>query len=242
MVTITGNLMRWGAQFLVTEKFPNYKIKPIHKKPSDEAIEASDQIKKKLYKKQNGLDDLTEPPEDWLDRMQLPFEKFDGAPNRVILHGDFAPFALHFCPFANLYLTLFFYRLSFRKWSKKEKLPAGQLPTVPSSRTPTLKPLVGNSEGHTGLTDKGEEKFDEHLAAVKIARADKAKHKFEKEHLALMKGILDIKCSNYGEELKRRKASEPTAGIAQDKPEDKEWDPRSLYSDDDEDESDDDST
>ena len=111
----------------------------------------------------------------------------------------------------------------------------------PIFKNPYTKATSGQ-QGYTGLTDKGEEKYDEYLAAVKIARDDKEKHKFEKDHLALMKVILDIKCSNYGEELKRRKASEPTAGIAQDKPEDKEWDPRSLYSDDDEEESDDEST
>lgn len=74
LLVINGNHRRWTAQFQVTDKFPAYKQKPIYKWPDDEAIEASNEIKERLFREQNNVDELTDLPEHWKERMRLPFE------------------------------------------------------------------------------------------------------------------------------------------------------------------------
>jgi len=87
----------------------------------------------------------------------------------------------------------------------------------------------------TGLTDDGEAQHNEHLAEVKAARADPAKRKFEKDHLAWLKTKMGIQCATCEDEIARRNMENPTAGIAQDTQEELDWSDRELYSDEEED-------
>jgi len=97
--------------------------------------------------------------------------------------------------------------------------------------------LVTNGQQHfTGLTDEGELQCKEYLANVIAARADPAKRKFEKDHLAFLKTEMGIQCATYEDEIARRNMANPTAGIAQDTAEELAWSDRDLCSDDESDE------
>jgi len=99
--------------------------------------------------------------------------------------------------------------------------------------------LATSGQQHfTGLTDDGELQHNEHLAEVIAARADPAKRKFEKDHLAWLKPQMDIQCATYEDEIARRNRANPTAGIAQDTQEELDWSDRELHSDEEDDESD----
>jgi len=53
--------------------------------------------------------------------------------------------------------------------------------------------LATSGQQHfAGLTDDGELQHNEHLTDVKAARADPAKRKFEKDHLAHLKAEMGI--------------------------------------------------
>jgi len=98
-----GNFQRWTAQIQAQDKFPQYKIKPIQKAPTAEAIRASDAIKEHICREQNNLDDDANLPNGWLATMQLMWEQPAGTNNMVRLLVCFAPvftiFALSLTPF-----------------------------------------------------------------------------------------------------------------------------------------------
>jgi len=75
LTLVKGNFRRWTAQFEAQDKFPQYKIKPIQKAPTAEAIAASNAIKERLYREKNGLDDDANLPNGWLATMQLAWEQ-----------------------------------------------------------------------------------------------------------------------------------------------------------------------
>ena len=74
LLAIKGNWNRWHAQFQTTDKFPNYKQKPINYWPDTTAIVESDAIKLRLFREQRNLDELTATPDGWLADMTLQFE------------------------------------------------------------------------------------------------------------------------------------------------------------------------
>ena len=96
---------------------------------------------------------------------------------------------------------------------------------------------TSGQQQYTGLTDDGEIQYDEHLADNIEAREDAVKRKFEKDHLDWLKPQMDIQCASYEAEVDRRTRADPTEGIAQDKEQDKLWDDSVLYSDEEDDES-----
>jgi len=97
-------------------------------------------------------------------------------------------------------------------------------------------PFATSGQQHfTGLTDEGEDQHKEHLADVIAARADPAKRKFNKDHVAWLKTKMGIQCATYEDEIARRNMANPTAGITQDTQEELDWSDRELHSDDEED-------
>jgi len=74
LLAINGNHERWHAQYLTSDKFPNYKQKCIQFWPSEDVIQASDEIKERLYREQNNIDELTPLPDGWEANMRLIFE------------------------------------------------------------------------------------------------------------------------------------------------------------------------
>jgi len=85
LTLIKGNFARWKAQFEAQDKFPQHKIKPIQKAPTPEAIQASNAInlKERLCREKNGLDDDANLPPNWLATMQLAWEQPVGTNNMV---------------------------------------------------------------------------------------------------------------------------------------------------------------
>jgi len=83
LTLIKGNFQRWTAQFEAQDKFPQYKIKPIQKVPTTEAIAASNAIKERLYREKNGVNDDANFPNGWLATMQLAWEQPAGTNNMV---------------------------------------------------------------------------------------------------------------------------------------------------------------
>lgn len=90
LLIIKGNFRRWTAQFQAQDKFPQYKQKPIQKAPTAEVIAASNAIKERLYREQNGVADGADLPNNWLATMQLPWEQAEGTNNMVSFYVNFA--------------------------------------------------------------------------------------------------------------------------------------------------------
>jgi len=59
---------------------------------------ASDAIKERIYRQANGVDELTDLPEQWLNAMLLPFEMTPGKENRARAQVQFAPFKFMLAP------------------------------------------------------------------------------------------------------------------------------------------------
>lgn len=84
LLIIKGNLEKWKAQFEVSQKFPGWTHKTLHKTVTDAAvIAASNAIKERLYRQQHGIDPLNDCPDNWLATMQLPFELRLGSEDKV---------------------------------------------------------------------------------------------------------------------------------------------------------------
>jgi len=81
LTLVKGNFARGTAQFQAQDKFPQHKIKPIQKAPMAEAIAASNAIKERLFREQNGLDDDANLSNGWLATMQLAWEQPPGTNN-----------------------------------------------------------------------------------------------------------------------------------------------------------------
>jgi len=86
LTLVKGNWPRWRAQFEAQDKFPQCKIKPTQKAPMAEAIAASDAIKERLFREQNGLADDANVPPDWLATKQLAWEQPADNNNMVRCH------------------------------------------------------------------------------------------------------------------------------------------------------------
>jgi len=239
LLAINGNHDRWNAQYLTSDKYPNYKQKCINFWPSDDVIEASDKIKERLYREQNNMDHLTDMPDGWQARMRLIFEgpipEDDKArkPNQVsACLPVFGPYYLVVCPFINAVLPIDL-RQIFLSEVKKEGTTkiecwAATYGNVFKNR---FTDGCSGQQNFTGLTVEGAAKYNEYLEAVKQARADPECRKFEKDFLSWFQGKSDIKCSTYEEDCKRRAKRDPKDGIATDSKEDEEWNDACLYPD-----------
>jgi len=86
-------------------------------------------------------------------------------------------------------------------------------------------------QNFTGLTKQGNHQHNKYLADVKEARKDPTKRQFEKDFLKWFQGQLDIQCSTYEDDCKRRNKKDPKDGIATDSKEDEEWNDSCLYPD-----------
>lgn len=93
----------------------------------------------------------------------------------------------------------------------------------------------------TGLTELGDQQFEQYLADVRAARKDKDKRQFEKDHLAWYKQQNNIECSSYEAEMARRAQANAKEGIAKDTEEEKKFDDSLLFGVSDGDDSSDDS-
>ena len=83
LTIVKGNFRRWTAQFQAQDKFPQHKIKPVQKAPTAEAIQASNDIKERLFREAHGMDDDANLPPGWLATMQLAWEQPAGTNNMV---------------------------------------------------------------------------------------------------------------------------------------------------------------
>lgn len=83
----------------------------------------------------------------------------------------------------------------------------------------------------TGLTEDGQNKYDEYLEQVRQARQDPIKRKFERDHLTWYKAKHGIVLNDYEAEMERRNNLTVKVGIARDKPEEENYDGDYLFSD-----------
>ena len=231
MLIIAGNWSRWTAQFQVTDKYPKYKQKPITHLPSVEVLNASTAIKRRLFLEQNPTIDPLNLPNDWEDSMKCNFELADGNDSIVRF---FVVFALIICccwPFINPILAISVNRIILLEVQKPNNAAQKWASLIDSVfNNPYTKATSGQQE-YTGLTPPGEAKYKEYLAAVTLARKDKDKRKFEKDYLVVYQERMDIQCSTYKDDVKRRKRADPQDGIATDSPEEQAYDDSHLYPD-----------
>ena len=82
-----------------------------------------------------------------------------------------------------------------------------------------------------GLTDAGEIQYNQHLETVRNARKDAVKKAFERAHLTWYKDKHGIVMNDYESEMIRRANANPKAGIAQDTPQELEYDDKHLFDD-----------
>ena len=85
---------------------------------------------------------------------------------------------------------------------------------------------------YTGLTDEGENQFQQYLEQVQNARRSAVKRQFEKDHLVWYKAKHGIVASDYESEMTRRANLNPKAGIAHDTQEELEYDDSHLFDND----------
>ena len=246
LLVIDGCLNIWAAQYQVTQKYPTYNHKLVAKAPTPEAIVESDAIKKRIYLKKHEIEEA-ELPDDWLVSMQFNFERTTPPTGMVRV-------SVLICPFCLITLAMFspMFGHLFRQVLLSEKpnpaIEGGMQGYAalhgPVFRNPYSKATAGQ-QNYTGLTNAGKAKWKDYKAAAIAVRKDKAKRKFERDHLEHYKEKFGIECSTYEAEEKRRKRNNPTEGVAQDDPEELEWDdselyPDEVYSDDGDDSEDDD--